>query len=356
MASLVQPISELLQARVRPLAAEIDRDPEALRAALSILCEHGLMALKRPLEFGGPEWGEEDFRTFQEEVARASGALAFLQTQHQSAVGLLSRSPNEAMKREWLPKMADGEALVGIGFSQLRRPGPPLVRATQHGDNIRFDGHVPWITGYGFFSHFLLAGELPDGRSAFALVPFAESPAMRISPPMRLSGMEAAQTVTADLDGLVVSSAEVMDFKPPKWIFRNDLINITLQGYFAIGCALAGIDVVREQGTKKSSDTVLVAAQLLLDEVTACRDAMRKAMASGNELTTHEKLQLRARAITLATRCAHAAVVASGGSANLVDHPANRVLRESLVFSVSGQTTEIRDETLARLANGTFGT
>ena len=52
-----------------------------------------------------------------------------------------------------------------------------------------------------------------------------------------------------------------------------------------------------------------------------------------------QKMALRGRALALMNTCAQAAVVASSGAANVLSHPAQRIYKESLVFSVSGQTT-----------------
>ena len=124
--------TEFLRDEVYPRANEIDRDPESLRWALDGLCKRELMALRRPSEYGGPALSEGMFREFQERVARYSGSLAFLQTQHQSAGSMIAKSDNEKLKRATLPLMADGRRLIGIGFSQLRRPaGLPRRR-----DNI----------------------------------------------------------------------------------------------------------------------------------------------------------------------------------------------------------------------------
>ncbi|MGA9379609.1 MAG: cyclase family protein, partial [Phormidium sp.] len=49
--------------------------------------------------------------------------------------------------------------------------------------------------------------------------------------------------------------------------------------------------------------------------------------------------------------CAHAAITVSSGAANLKSHPAQRVYREALVFTVSGQTEGIKAATLQRLIN-----
>ena len=120
-----------LRDQVAPRAAEIDANTAAVASALHGLQALDLMALRRPAAYGGPEVSESDFREFQEEAARASGTFAFLQTQHQSAVGMIARSENESLKERYLPLMGNGGKTVGIGFSQLRRPGPPIMRATE---------------------------------------------------------------------------------------------------------------------------------------------------------------------------------------------------------------------------------
>src|SRR4051812_27768693 len=82
---------------VAPRAQEIDASTEAVGEALHGLCDRELMALKRPTEFGGPEMSEPLFRVYQEEIARTSGALAFLTTQHQSAVSMIARGENPGL-------------------------------------------------------------------------------------------------------------------------------------------------------------------------------------------------------------------------------------------------------------------
>jgi alkylation response protein AidB-like acyl-CoA dehydrogenase len=342
---------EFLRAEVAPRANVIDRDPEALRVALSGLCERGFMALRRPAAFGGPAWPESDFRAFQEAVARASGCLAFLQTQHQTAVGLIAKGDNAPLKAEVLPLTADGGRLIGIGFSQLRRSGPPMTRAEAVPGGYEVSGHVPWITGESFFGEFIVGATLPDRRSLLALVPLAEGNGVRLSEPMRLAAMDAARTVTADLDRLFVPDDRVVAIKPDGWVRDNDLINIALQGAFAVGCAQAGLDVFAKAVTKRRLSFAEPALARLQAELDDCRAQMRQAQAaSADEATTDDKLRLRAWAIDLAARCANAGVAASSGAANSLDHDAQRVYREALVFTVSAQTPAVMQATLDRLA------
>jgi alkylation response protein AidB-like acyl-CoA dehydrogenase len=342
-----------LREEVAPHAQEMDQSPEALARGLAGLCRRDLMALKRPAQYGGPEMPEPMFREYQEEIARRSGALAFLTTQHQSAVAMISRGENPALAAEYLPEMGDGRRLVGIGFSQLRRGGPPMMRAEEVEGGYRLDGEVPWITGGGFYPEFLIGAALPDGQAVFGVVPLTEQEdgSICISPPMRLAAMESANTVSATFRGFFLTRERTAFVRPPNWIRNNDQINVALQGHFALGCSQAGIDVVRLAGEKKSLAFLTEGADRLADELAECRRATTSAQQTADEQSTAEGLRARVWAIDLAVRCAHAAVAASSGAANSLAHPAQRIYREALVYTVSAQTLPIMEATIARLVN-----
>ncbi|MBS1721174.1 MAG: acyl-CoA/acyl-ACP dehydrogenase [Armatimonadetes bacterium] len=343
--NLLDSIQSYLTQEVAPRANQLDRDPDALREVMDHFWNEGWMALKRPDRWGGPAMDEGDFRQFQQMVARASGALAFLQTQHQSAVSMIAKGDNASLMDRVLPGMDSGLYKVGIGFSQLRRPGPPLMRAELRPDGgLILNGHVPWVTGWTFYDEFLLGASLPDGRCTFCLVPLATGNGITVSPPMQLAAFEAAQTVTVDFVDYPVPPVDVAAIREGDFILRNDMINVSLQGHFAIGNARAGVDLVRAANTKRPNPALDEAAAKLEAEIDRCSDALFE-----SDLPKADRLATRAWAIELAGRCAHAAVVAWGGAANSLDHPAQRVYREAIVFSVSAQTPDIMRATLERL-------
>lgn len=335
---------------VKPYAELIDQDPGALRLAFDKMCTQELLALRRPAKYGGPEISEKGFRTFQEMSARYSGALSFLTTQHQSAVSMLARSENEALKSDYLPKMANGETTAGIGFSQLRRPGPPVMRAESCDGGYLLNGQVPWITGFTFYKEFLIGATLPDGQAVFGFVPFANTENIKLGEVMRLASLESPQTLSAEISNQHLPEEKVVFVKGPDWAKRNDMINIVLQGHFALGCAQAGIDCVRTAFEKKKLPFIEEAANALEKEVEQCRKAAAKVPVGMDSEITNEKLELRAWAIDLAVRCGHAAVAAWSGAANSVWHPAQRIYREALVYTVSAQTSDIMRATLERVA------
>jgi alkylation response protein AidB-like acyl-CoA dehydrogenase len=344
---------QFLQDEVLPRSQEIDQSVDALREVLAGMCRLNLMAMKRPQAYGGPEMSEEDFRTFQEEVARVSGSLAFLQTQHQSAVSMISKSDNEALKAAYLPKMANGERLVGIGFSQLRRPGQPIMTAVKTQTGYDLNGHVPWVTGWSFYPEFLIGATLPDGQAVFAVVPLTSQRGIEVSEPMELAAMGAAMTVTCQFTDFAVPDSQVAFVKPAGWIQNNDMINIALQGHFALGCAQGALDVLKSAADKRGFAFLHDTHEYLSQELSECREetviAREGSGAEDEQPVTERRLAVRAWAIDLAVRCAHAAVTASSGAANSLTHPAQRIYREALVYTVSAQTTPIMEATLNRL-------
>ncbi len=353
--ALLDLAESFLRESVAPLASEIDSDSALLKDALRGMGDRILLALRVPTSWGGTEVSEATYRRFQQLVPRYSGALAFLQTQHQSAAELLTSSENESLKRQYLPYMSNGQKLVGVGFSQLRRTGDPLVKAIPVEGGYQLEGEVPWVTGFRFFQDFIVGAALPDGRAVYGLVPFVETfqdtgGAISYSEPMQLAAMASTNTVTATLTQWFLPQERVIFVKSAGAIHENDKKNVIHHGFFALGCARAGLDILETTYYKKPLPFLKQAFESLHAEVTRCDDAMMLALSPDSQ-PWEERLQLRAWAINLAVRCANAAVTVSSGAANYKNHAAQRVYREALVFTVSGQTTAVMEATLARLVS-----
>lgn len=338
-----------LQQSVSPYAANIDSDSDALKKAIIGLGELNLLALRVESSWGGMDVSQDIFHAFQELVARYSGALAFLQTQHQSAAAMLFQSQNQLLQ-EYLPHLGNGNILVGVAFSHLRRGDNPVIAVPCTG-GYKLKGYVPWVTGFGLFQEFIVAAVLPDGGAVFGLVPFVETQgsagAIKFSQPLALAAMTSTNTVTATLTSWFLPQERVVSVKPSGWIHENDKNNVLNATGLVLGCASAGLDILQSVYSNKQLSFIAQAFKTLDQELGDCRVAIRHAQR--NHEAFDKKLQLRARAINLAVRCASAAVIVSSGAANYKHHAAQRVYREALVFTVSGQTTAIMQATLARL-------
>lgn len=343
-------VENYLQKIVAPQAAEIDRNPETLKQALLGMGDRSLLALRVPQSLGGAGLTEIDYRHFQILIARYSGALAFLQTQHQSAGSMLAASNNQELKQHYLSCISTGKKLIGVGFSQLRRPGNPLMKAQPVEGGYLLEGKVPWITGFRFFDNFIIGATLPDGREIYGILPLQQQETeglINFSSPIELIAMNSTNTVSADIKKWVLKNNQVVAIKPPGSIHESSKKNVLHHGFFAIGCAQAGLDILQTSYQKKQLSFLRESYQSLQQELDNCRQAMFAAIA---DCAYQKKLQLRASAINLAGRCSQAAVISASGAANYQDHPAGRVYREALLFSVSGQTRTVMAESLKALS------
>ena len=348
-----QTIESWLKKEIEPFANEIDRSPQALAKALQGMKDRSLLALKVPLELGGRSLTELEYHRLQIKLARFSGALAFLQTQHQSAAMMLANSENTFLQQDCLPHMGTGKILIGVGFSHLRRQGIPMVSARKITQGYEITGEVPWITGYSFFSNFVLGATLADGKELYGILPLQNQlqdrrGSISISPPMDLMAIASTNTVSAKIERWYLDNSQIISIKPRGSIHQSSRRNVLNHGWYAIGCAYAALEILSTLAEKKQLDFLHESWHTLN---LAVKQSEKRAIELISQKTTsyEQKLQLRSDVINLAQRCSQAAVIASSGTANYFNSSAARVCREALLFSVSGQTIDVMEASLNKL-------
>ena len=351
--SILNLTQNYLEQKILSQAEIVDRDSNQLQQAFQDFGKLEVLALRVPQSLGGSGFSAQDYARFQMLVARYSGALAFLQTQHQSAASMLASCKNKILQNQYLPYLKTGEKLVGLGFSHLRRPGKPMVQVVESDRGYFISGEVPWITGFNFFKNFIIGATLPNGEELYAMLPFAEQiqslgGSIKFSKPLELIAITATNTVTAKLENWWLEKDLVLEIKPKDSIHNSSRKNIIQHGFMALGCAYAALDILQQVYQKKKLEFIQESWQSLREEVRDCESEMFNSLTS-KEISYESKLKLRSRAIKLAQSCSQAAIIASSGAANYVNHPAGRVYREALLFSVSGQTIDLMETTLKQL-------
>jgi hypothetical protein len=249
------------------------------------------------------------------------------------------------VREHLLGPLARGELLSGVAYAHLRAYPRVPVRVRRERGGRRFDGVVPWYTGWGLNDVMLLAGVTEEDEALFAFVQARDQPGMRPSPPMRLAALTAARTVSLELDGLWVPE-EAVALRTP------------LKGW-AIG------DRAKRLITNPAVFGIAAAALTLLDEDTAAplrtrlTDVRHRAYTLADRPDPHERaealLAVRAEAYEVMGTATTAAIVAGGGRAMSLTNRAQRLAREGMFLLVQGQTAETRQAHLRALA-GTPGT
>ncbi|MFC8068364.1 acyl-CoA dehydrogenase family protein [Streptomyces sp. NPDC057293] len=329
-----------------PSAQRVDQDVVP-RSHIEAVRRSGLLGVSAPADSGGAGAPDRVAREVAEILAGACCSTWFVQTQHHTPVRLLAKAePGLAVRERLLRPLATGELLAGIAYAHVRAHPRVPVRATAGRGGVRFDGTVPWYTGWGLNDLMLLAGVTDADEVVFAFADAREQPGLRASPPMRLVALTAARTVSLTLDGLWVPEESVVLRTPREEFARVDVPRSTNTSPAVFGLGYAALDLLGAAPAERGAADALRAR---LDEV------RERAYALADHPVPHEhveeRLALRTRAYELLRAATTAAVVAGGGRATSVDSPAQRIAREAVFLLIQGQTATVREAHLAALAS-----
>jgi len=327
--SIIRRAEEISERVLFPAALETDVADTVPRANLDALAKAGLYGVAGPKEYGGLGGDIPTFCSVAETLAAGCLSTTFVWIQHHTPVRTLTSSSNEAMRREWLPRLCSGETRAGIALGGLRA-GPTQIEARRVEGGWLLNGSVPYITGWGLIDELFVAARTPDDEPEVVttLVPAEASVALSVER-LQLLATNASCTVTARIHGLFVPDGRVISvepYRPPPTYDGGGRPN----GSLALGvarrcCALIGPSAL---------DSEL--------------DARRRQLDQADEQTMAEA---RAAAAELALRAAGTLVVTQGSSSLLPAQHAQRLLREAAFLQVFGSRPAIRDALLEKLTS-----
>ena len=324
-------------------------------ANVRMLGENRYFGLGISPDYGGLGADETTRREYTELIASACGVTAFVQQQLHAGGGFVGGGRSQALKDEKLPRFASGEELCGVAFSHLRRGGPPMVTAERTHGGYLISGKAPWVTGWSLLESFILgAVRLPEADHIYFYVPKAGNEAMLLpGPAIPLVVMNASDTVEVVLDNLFLPDDYVLYERPAEALKRSDFCGVTGHVFLPLGCARGSVFALRMLAEQRRNETFTHAADEFQKEIADCRADALTWSGSCAEMPDYKDraFHARAEAITLATRAAHAVVTATGGGAHLLSSPAQRLLRESIFYTTTAQTSDVQSATLDLLTS-----
>ncbi|WP_328483785.1 acyl-CoA/acyl-ACP dehydrogenase [Streptomyces sp. NBC_00377] len=321
-----------------PHAERVDQG-EVPAGHLAEIRRSGLLGLNAPKEWGGAAAPAAVTRETAEILAGACCSTWFVQTQHHTPVGTLARSEGPARER-LLGRLASGELLSGVAYAHLRAHPRLPVRVSRERGGRRFDGTVPWYTGWGLNDVMLLAGVTDSDEALFAFAEAREQPGLRASAPMRLAALTATRTVSLELDGLwLPEEAVVLRIPYAQWAAtdRAKTVDANPAVFGITETALTLLDENTAAPLRARLTAVRARAYALADR-------------AGPQEHLSERLALRTRAHGVMQAATTAAVVTGGGRSMLLTGRAQRLAREALFLMVQAQTRESRAAHLGALA------
>ncbi|WP_297369474.1 isovaleryl-CoA dehydrogenase [Acidocella sp.] len=142
--------AKFAQARIAPLARQIDADNHFDRSLWTEMGDLGLHGITVEEEWGGLGLGYFEHVLAVEEISRASASVGLSYGAHSNlCINQLRRWGSPEQKRRYLPKLISGEHVGSLAMSEVGAGSDVVsmkLRAEKRGDRYILNGNKFWIT------------------------------------------------------------------------------------------------------------------------------------------------------------------------------------------------------------------
>ena len=348
-------------ARIAPIAAEIDRTDEFPRHLWPEMGRLGLHGITVPEAYGGVGMGYLAHTVAMEEVSRASASVGLSYGAHSNlCINQIRLNGTEDQRRRYLPKLVSGEHLGALAMSEPGAGSDVVsmkLRAEKRGDRFVLNGTKLWITNAQYAETLVVYAKTspeagPRGITAFIVerdfrgfrpAQKLDKLGMRGSPTSELVFEECevpAENVLGQVDGGVRVLMSGLDYERavlaagPIGILQAclDLVVPYIHDRRQFGQPIGEFQFI--QGKVADMYTALNACRAYVYAVVRACDAGKSSRkdAAGAILFAAEA----------ATKAALDAIQILGGNGYINDYPAGRLLRDAKLYEIGAGTSEIR--------------
>lgn len=348
-------------ARVAPIAAEIDRTDEFPRYLWPEMGALGLHGITVEEEYGGSGMGYLAHCVAMEEVSRASASVGLSYGAHSNlCVNQIRRNGTEDQKRRYLPKLISGEHLGALAMSEPSAGSDVVsmkLRAEKRGDRWVLNGTKLWITNAHYAETLVVYAKTdpaagPKGITAFLI----ERGFKGFRPAQKLDKLGMRGSPTSEL---VFEDCEVPEENVLGAVGGGVRVLMSGLDYERavlaagpIGILQACLDLVvpyihdRKQFGQPIGEFQFIQGKVadMYTQLNACRAyvyAVAKACDRG-KTTRKDAAGAILFAAEAATKAALDAIQILGGNGYINDYPAGRLLRDAKLYEIGAGTSEIR--------------
>ncbi|HRM74410.1 MAG TPA: isovaleryl-CoA dehydrogenase [Paracoccus sp. (in: a-proteobacteria)] len=355
------------QERVKPLAAQTDRDNAFPNELWPELGEMGLLGITVAEEFGGSGMGYLAHTIAVEEISRASASIGLSYGAHSNlCVNQIKLNGNAEQKAKYLPDLCSGKAVGALAMSE-EGAGSDVVgmklRAEKRGDGYVLNGNKYWITNAPDANTLVVYAKTDPEAGSKGITAFIVERGMKgfsTSPHFDKLGMRGSNTGELIFENCEVPAANILgaEGKGVRVLMSGlDYERVVLSG-IGTGIMAACLDevlpYVRErrqfgqpigsfqlmQGKIADMYVALNTARAYVYEVAKACDAgkVTRQDAAGAVLYASEQAMVQA----------HQAVQALGGAGFLNDSVVSRLFRDAKLMEIGAGTSEIRRMLIGR--------
>ncbi len=361
---------EFCDREIVPHVRDWDRAEELDYGLVEKLAAAGYLGATLPEEHGGMGVDTASYCLLMEELGRADASVRGIVSVNLGLVGkTIVRWGTDAQKREWLPRLASGEALGCYGLTEPGSGSDPaslVTRAERDGDDWVISGSKIFIT-LGSWAGLALVFARSGGEGARGLTCFlvpTSSAGFSATPIKGKLGLRAQDTAELFLDGVRVPDVNRLGgegdgFKVAMSALDNGRISLAAG---AVGCAQGCLDASVAYASErrqfgKSIGSFQLVQELIADmavEVEAARLLTWRAatVADSGERHTLESSIAKYYASEVAVRAANAAVQVHGGYGYVDEYPVGKYLRDARVTTLYEGTSQIQKLIIGRALTG----
>ena len=355
------------EAKIAPLAAEMDRTDSFPRQLWPQMGELGLHGITVEEEFGGTGMGYLAHCVAMEEVSRGSAAVGLSYGAHSNlCVNQIRRNGTAAQKRKYLPKLISGEHVGALAMSEPGAGSDVVgmkLRAEKHGDHYVLNGSKMWITNGPYADTLVVYAKTDPNAGPRGITAFLIEKGMK--------GFKAAQKL--DKLGMRGSPTSELVFEdcevPAENVLGkvNEGVRVLMSGLDyeravlaagPLGIMQACLDVVvpyvheRKQFGQPIGEFQLMQGKLadMYTTHNACKSyvyAVARACDRG-QTTRKDAAGAILYASEKATAVALDAIQCLGGNGYINDFPTGRLLRDAKLYEIGAGTSEIRRMLIGR--------
>jgi short/branched chain acyl-CoA dehydrogenase len=351
--------------RVRPLAAELDREQRFPYDLVAELAELGLMGMTIPEEYGGSGADTVAYAIVVEELTRIDSSVAITLAAHHSLGTLpIFYFGTEEQKQQWLPDLASGRKLAAFGLTEAGAgsdAGATRTTAEQHDGQWIVSGSKIFITNAGtdITSCVTITARTGDDEISNIIVPNG-APGYTISPPMHKLGWRASDTRELSFENCAVPEENLLGARGQGFhqfleILDGGRISVAAMG---VGLAQGAYDLAyayaqeREQFGKPIAKFQAVQFKLadMATEIEAGRALVYKAAWLKDEGREFAREAAMAKLFTgeLSHRVVNAALQIHGGYGYMEESAIARLYRDQKILEIGEGTNEVQRMVIAR--------
>ncbi|CAM5582811.1 acyl-CoA dehydrogenase family protein [Streptomyces tanashiensis] len=356
---------------VTPHAVAWDRAEEVDRGIVKKLGAVGFLGLTIPEEYGGSGGDHLAYCLVTEELGRGDSSVRGIVS---VSLGLVAKTiaswGTEEQKREWLPRLASGEALGCFGLTEPGTgsdAGNLATRAVRDGDAYVVDGSKMFITNGTWADVVLLFARTNDtpghkGVSAF-LVP-TDTPGLTRRPVHGKLGLRGQATAELVLEGVRVPAGAMLGPEGKGFAVAMSALAKGRMSVAAgcVGIAQAALDAaVRYAGEREQFGKPIASYQLvqeLLSDIAVDVDAARlltwrvaDLIDRGQDFATAAS-KAKLYASEAAVRAANNALQVFGGYGYIDEYPVGKLVRDARVMTLYEGTSQIQKLIIGRALTG----